>query len=111
VFDSEMNRINNLYNILKNAYLFLGITHRQNKCCVLKDIIRIRNNYITIDKKEFPLCYCLCSMSKQDDNAVEILFCLEHRLLINKRINKRTDFYTNNWSKLITPTEKKNETK
>jgi hypothetical protein len=50
-------------------------------------------------------------MSKQDDNAVEILFCLEHRLLINKRINKRTDFYTNNWSKLITPTEKKNETK
>ena len=100
-FDSEMNRINDKYKILEYAYLFLGINQRQDKCTVLKDIIRMRDNYFTTGKGFFPLCYCLCSLNENDDNAIEILFCLERRLLINKRINKRTDFYTNNWSKLI----------
>lgn len=100
-FDSEMNRINNLYRILDNTYLFLGINHRQDKYTVLKEIIRMRNNYFTKDGREFPLCYCLCSLDEKDDREVEILFCYERKLLINKRLNKSTDFYTNNWSKLI----------
>lgn len=100
-FDSEMNRINDKYKILKNAYLFLGINHRQYKCTVLKDIIRMRDNYFTEDGKEFPLCYCLCSLNENDDNEIEILFCFERGRLVNKRINKSKDFYTNNWSKLI----------
>lgn len=100
-FDSEMIRINNLYKILENAYLFLGINQRHDKCTVLKDIIRMRDNYFTTGKGFFPLCYCLCSLSEQDDNAVEILFCFERGPLVNKRLSKNDYFYQNNWSKLI----------
>jgi hypothetical protein len=96
-----MIRINNLYKILENAYLFLGINQRHDKCTVLKDIIRMRDNYFTTGKGFFPLCYCLCSLSEQDDNAVEILFCFERGPLVNKRLSKNDYFYQNNWSKLI----------
>lgn len=100
-FDSEMAKINNKYDILESTYLFLGIGHRQDKCTVVKDIIRMRNNYDTKDGRNFPLCYCLCSLNEEDDNVVETLFCIERGPLVNKRFNKSHDFYENNWSKLI----------
>jgi hypothetical protein len=100
-FDSEMNRINDKYKILENAYLFLGINQRQDKFTVLKDIIRMRDNYFTEDGKEFPLCYCLCSLNENDDRKVETLFCFERGPLVNKRLSKNDYFYQNNWSKLI----------
>lgn len=93
---------NNKYKILENAYSLLGIDHRTDKCDVLKDIIRIRDNY-TIQNKTgvFTLCHCLCSLSEKEDNIVEIHFCTEYKKLINKRLNKTKDFYSIHWLKFI----------
>ncbi len=97
--DEEMNV---KYGILKNAYLFLGITHRTDKCDSLQTIIRIRDDY-TIQNKEgvFPLCYCLCVLSEKEQNIVETNFCLEFELIINKRLNKSKDFYSDHWLRFI----------
>ena len=99
--DEEMS---NKYNILEMAYSFLGITHMKDtdKCRLLKDIIRMRDSF-TIQNKNgvYTLCHCLCSLSEKEDNIVEINFCSEYKKLINKRLNKHTDFYTNHWSRFI----------
>ena len=101
-FDSEMNRINNKYKILDNAYLFLGINNpKQDKCNILKDIIRMRDKYITDKGECFPLCHCLCSLNEEADKKLEILFWFERGPLVNKRLSKNYYFYKNNWSKLI----------
>jgi hypothetical protein len=96
------NEMNVKYGILENAYLFLGINHRTDKCGVLKDIIRMRDNY-TMQNQEgvFPLCYCLCVLSEKEQNIVETNFCLEFELIINKRLNKSKDFYRNHWLRFI----------
>lgn len=101
LFDSEMNRINKEYKILEKTYLFLGINHREDKCKTLKEIITQRDIYTIPTGTEVSLEYCLCSLNEKKHSLVEIPFCHINKLLINKRINKRTDFYTNNWSKLI----------
>jgi hypothetical protein len=94
--------INSKYNILENAYLFLGINHRTDKCDSLQTIIRIRDDYTIQNKKGvFTLCHCLCSLSEKEQNIVEMNFCLEFEQIINKRLNKRTDFYRNHWLRFI----------
>jgi hypothetical protein len=100
-FDHEMARINYKYKILETTYLFLGIDHRRDKCSFLKDIIRRRNNYNTKNGIYFPLCYCLCSLTEKDDNIIEFLFINDYKETINQRIIKESNFYTNNWLKLI----------
>jgi len=95
--DREMS---NKYKILENAYLFLGIDHRTDKCSVLKDIIRMRDIYHTKLGQEFTLCYCLCSLPNIQ-NPIEIGFCLNHDSYCKSKTKTDKDFYTNNWSKLI----------
>lgn len=101
VFDSEMNRINKNYKILEKTYLFLGINHREDKCKTLKEIITQRDIYTIPTGTEVSLEYCLCSLNEEKHSFVEIPFCHIHKLLINKRLNRTTDFYISNWSKLI----------
>ena len=101
LFDSEMKRINNKYNILEQTYLFLGINHRQDKCKTLKEIITQRDIYTIPTGTDVSLEYCLCSLNEKKHSLVEIPFCNIHKLLINKRLNKNTDFYTSNWIKFI----------
>ena len=90
----------NKYKILENAYSLLGIDHRTDKCDVLKDIIRMRDIYITKLGQVFPLCHCLCS-SPDIQNPIEIGFCLKHGSYCKSKTKTDKDFYTNNWSKLI----------
>jgi len=111
-FDAEMNRINTDYKILEQAYLYLRIKDRTDKCNVLKDIIEVRDKYfILIEKnselKHFPLCYCLCYLTPEKNNAVEIGFInFNFNKIIMSRIKSLTirnkdNFYTNNWSIFI----------
>ena len=92
--------MSNKYNILGNAYLFLGINHRTDKCNVLKDIIQMRGLYSTKLGQEFSLCHCLCS-PPHIQNPIEIGFCIEHGSYCKNKTKTDKDFYTNNWSKLI----------
>ena len=106
-FDAEMNRINTDYKILEQAYVFLGIHERIDKCNVLKDIIEVRDRYFILNKnaamKRFPLCHCLCNLTIKENNLAELGFINSNfKKIIMSRISSLTqrnedNFYRNNW--------------
>jgi hypothetical protein len=103
-FEGEMKRLNDKYKILEKTYLFLGISRKQNKYNSLKEILRYRNVYSSLNVRERTLCHCLCSI--EYDYSFEMGFFVEHKGLIKPLFDFENDrdydnFYKNHWEKLF----------
>jgi hypothetical protein len=100
-FVDEMLRINNKYKILETTYVLLGIRNKQNKCDILKKILKPRINYKTKNNRDFNLCHCLCSDDK-NISVIESQYCMEHSKLIKDLVDDNWyNFHDNNWIKFI----------
>ena len=102
-FRGEMKELNDKYHILENTYGFLGISRNQNKCDILRDILRFRRNPIGIvnySNQQYPLSYCLSSDDKMI-HTPEMAFCEDHNLVLTRITGTTYNFYDHHWSKFI----------
>ena len=102
-FRGEIKELNDKYHILRNTYLFLGISRIQNKCDILRDILLARRVPLkTINYSDrYPLFHCLSSDDKNIHMA-EMAFCTDHKVLLKLKTGTTGDFYMNHWDKFIT---------